>query len=108
MLREDNTQRWGVNTCVPSGTVRGVKRKAAVKPKFKAKIVNVKTRTKTAVLFVPNRYRPWSKDRTEKLFELKESGKTWKEIAAELGTTQDAVRKRWKRCLIESAKKILD
>lgn len=107
MLRQDNVEKWVIDPNVPSGTVRGVRRKAAVKPRFKAKIVKVKTRTKTAVLFVPNRYRPWSKERTEKLFELKESGKTWKEIAAELGTTQNSVRKRWQRCS-ESKKKISD
>lgn len=101
MINNYSQTNWRVEPFVPSGKVRGVKRKGP-ETRFKPPKVMPKKDYKTSVILYKNKPRQrmaWDDKNREKLMQLREEGKTWNEIGDEMGISKEAVRREYRRCL---------
>ena len=99
MVNDSSRQKWEVEPFAPAGKVRGVKRKG---PQTKFSAITVSPIRKPLTSFMKFKSSPrkvWTDEAREILFRLREEGKTWGQIAEEMGTSRDSVRKEYKRCL---------
>ena len=88
----------GSNTTIPCPICKGTKRNPD--PSFGPVCIACRGSgelARTSACTIPAPRVQWDNDEVERLIELRGSGKTWKEVARELGRTIDSAKKRYRR-----------